>query len=480
MGFYYDQGRDALVIWKLWHEGKPFLIGPVTGLSGIFLGPFYYYLIAPLYLIGKGDPVFPAFFLAFTTVLALILLYILGWKMRSKVTGIVASIIGSFSYFFVLGGRWLSNPAPMYFLSMLLLWVMWGITTLEQTTKNKGQIQNLWVIISLLIGISLQFESASAVFYLPMIALFAIWQRKKLPDKKTMVIAFSVFLFTILPQILFNYRHDNLLFKNIKKVIIEEKSFRNPLSLENLEVKKDYFWTVFSSKIFPNGFKFAPVFHMASIAGILKLIKTKKNEISLLLFFIGIPMIGYFFFQGNHGNIYDYYMTGYYFPMILFFSLGLTSFWENIIGKLLVVSFLLIFLIFNLRFTINYLNSPIGGPDGVSLGNELQAVNWIYDNAKAEYEFNVDVYVPPVIPHSYDYLFLWQGTLRQAQGKRGCDKYLCGLTIEKNVPVLYTLYEADAQHPDRLSVWLERQGGIGKVITEESFANITVQKRERL
>ena len=284
LGFYYDQGRDALVIWKLWHEGKPFLIGPVTGLSGIFLGPFYYYLIAPLYLIGKGDPVFPAFFLAFTTVLALILLYILGWKMRSKVTGIVASIIGSFSYFFVLGGRWLSNPAPMYFLSMLLLWVMWGITTLEQTTKNKGQIQNLWVIISLLIGISLQFESASAVFYLPMIALFAIWQRKKLPDKKTMVIAFSVFLFTILPQILFNYRHDNLLFKNIKKVIIEEKSFRNPLSLENLEVKKDYFWTVFSSKIFPNGFKFAPVFHMASIAGILKLIKTKKNEISLLLF----------------------------------------------------------------------------------------------------------------------------------------------------------------------------------------------------
>src|SRR3989338_740654 len=64
LGFYYDQGRDALVIWKLWHEGKPFLIGPVTGLSGIFLGPFYYYLIAPLYLIGKGDPVFPAFFLA--------------------------------------------------------------------------------------------------------------------------------------------------------------------------------------------------------------------------------------------------------------------------------------------------------------------------------------------------------------------------------------------------------------------------------
>ena len=61
--FYYDQGRDALVIWKLWHEGRPFLIGPVTGLQGIFLGPFYYYLIAPFYLIGGGNQVYTAVFI---------------------------------------------------------------------------------------------------------------------------------------------------------------------------------------------------------------------------------------------------------------------------------------------------------------------------------------------------------------------------------------------------------------------------------
>ena len=51
LAFHFDQGRDALVIWDLWHNGKPFLIGPVTGLTGIFLGPFYYYLISPFYLI---------------------------------------------------------------------------------------------------------------------------------------------------------------------------------------------------------------------------------------------------------------------------------------------------------------------------------------------------------------------------------------------------------------------------------------------
>ncbi len=65
LGFYYDQGRDGLVIWDLIHQGKMFLIGPTTGLAGVFLGPFYYYLIAPFYFLGKGDPAYPAVFLAF-------------------------------------------------------------------------------------------------------------------------------------------------------------------------------------------------------------------------------------------------------------------------------------------------------------------------------------------------------------------------------------------------------------------------------
>src|SRR3990167_6005968 len=123
--FYFDQGRDALVIWKLWHEGKPFLIGPVTGLAGIFLGPFYYYLIAPFYLIGGGNPAYPAIFLAFISTLGVFMLYFLGAKFLSRETGLIAATIGSFSYFIVLAGRWLANPTPILLSSMLLLWFMW-------------------------------------------------------------------------------------------------------------------------------------------------------------------------------------------------------------------------------------------------------------------------------------------------------------------------------------------------------------------
>ena len=55
-GFYYDQGRDALVIWDLIKNGKMFLIGPTTGVEGIFLGPGFYYLLAPWYWLGGEIP----------------------------------------------------------------------------------------------------------------------------------------------------------------------------------------------------------------------------------------------------------------------------------------------------------------------------------------------------------------------------------------------------------------------------------------
>ncbi|KKQ76413.1 MAG: hypothetical protein US97_C0009G0012, partial [Microgenomates group bacterium GW2011_GWF1_38_5] len=114
LGFYYDQGRDALVIWRLWHEGKLFLIGPVTGLAGIFLGPFYYYLIAPLYLIGGGDPVVVSIFLAALSVVALLFLYKLGSEMHSRTAGLIGAVIGGFSYYIIYNSRWLSNPNPMF------------------------------------------------------------------------------------------------------------------------------------------------------------------------------------------------------------------------------------------------------------------------------------------------------------------------------------------------------------------------------
>jgi 4-amino-4-deoxy-L-arabinose transferase-like glycosyltransferase len=475
--FYYDQGRDALVIWKLWHEGKPFLIGPVTGLQGIFLGPFYYYLIAPFYLIGGGNPVYPAVFLAFLSVLALLVLYILGKEMHSRLAGIFAATIGAFSYYIFSHSRWLSNPNPILLSSVLLLYFMWRIVDKNKISNSKGLLLGEWIGVAVFAGISLHFESASAVFYLPTVFLFALWQKKKLPDKRNLMIVFGLFAVTLLPQIIFNFRHDNILVENFQSLFFQERAFRGLTKFIFVERIK-YFWGVFLNKLYPSGYKYVAVFAALSLSSLIVKRKKLKNELfELFLLLFAVPAVGYLLFQGNFGNIYDYYLSGYFLPLILFFAIGLAQLWKIGLGKVAVLLFFVSFFKQNYLPIRSYLTAtPKTRP--IALEDQLNAIDWMFDDMKDEASFNVDVYVPPVIPHAYDYLLLWQGTLRQAQGKPGCGQDLCG-KVDKRVPMLYTIYEEDPPHPERLKAWLDRQKGIGNVEEEEKFGQITVQRRKR-
>jgi 4-amino-4-deoxy-L-arabinose transferase-like glycosyltransferase len=469
--FYYDQGRDALVIWKLWHEGKLFLVGPITGLKGIYLGPFYYYLIAPFYLLGGGNPIYPAVFLAFLSIVAILVLFILGKKMHSVKAGLFAATIASFSYYIFTHSRWLSNPNPVLLTSVVFLWSLWEIV--NHSSKY------WWLVAFLTVGLSLQFESASAVFYLPMILIFGLWsilrqsfggRSKSTLDMKMILLSFGVFFLTLIPQIAFNFRHDNILFDNFKRVLIEEESFRAPLP-DVISARLDYFWGVFSSKIFPGWHIYAKLFTILSTIVILSSKKFRQNVLPLFLIFLGVPMLGFTFFQGNYGNIYDYYMAGYYLPMILLFSIGLGILWKTNLGKIAVIFFFYLFFTLNGVLVKNYLFAT-WKTRPIALEDQLQAVYWVFESAKTRGDFNIDVYVPPVIPYAYDYLFLWQATRR-------CGSDLCGI-VEEQVPLLYTLYEEDPPHPQRLEVWLERQRGTGVVEEEAVFGRITVQRRKRI
>ena len=198
LDFHYDQGRDAMVIWKLWHESKLFLIGPVTGLDGIFLGPFYYYLIAPFYLLGQGNPVFPSIFLSFLVTSGLFVLYKTGELLIDKRMGLIALTVAAFSNYFVFSGRWLSNPTPIYLSSILIFYLMAKIVKTESL-----KVKNYWwYLVYFLVGVSMHFELASAVFYLPVLFIFTLWQKIKI-NLKRLLISCMLLLSTFLPLIIF-------------------------------------------------------------------------------------------------------------------------------------------------------------------------------------------------------------------------------------------------------------------------------------
>ena len=198
-----------------------------------------------------------------------------------------------------------------------------------------------------------------------------------------------------------------------------------------------------------------------------KLVKNTKVKVLLLL--LGSAVLGLYFYQGNYGILYDYYMTGYYLIFVLLFAIILGRIWKlKVVGIIFVLCFFYLFYINNVPIIWGRVNDTCQGATSVCFVNQKEAIDWIYKAAGTR-DFNVDEYVPPVIPYSYNYLFTWIGT----------EKYY-KLPVDPQISLLYTLYEVDPPHPERLQAWLDRQAGIGKVIKEQTFGGITVQERERI
>lgn len=455
LGFWFDQGRDALIIWDLLHYHKFFLIGPVTGIDGIFLGPFYYYLLAPFYWLGKGSPVFVTAVLVWLTITAILLIYSLGSKIYDKKVGLLAAFLYGISYEFIYFSRWLANPNPLPFFTLLTLILL--LKTIE------GRVNNL-VWVSLLLGLCLQLEAASAIFFLPATLVILFWKRKILFKPKLLFVSFLAFFATLAPQLFFNFRHQGILFGAFKRFLVAEKSFQ-PSFGETLKSRILLYYDVFLGKVFAREpFKMIIlVLLLVGIIGFYKKILSEKGK--LLLIWLMAPLVGFLFYKGNHGYVWDYYFTGVQPVFVIILSASLFYLTKKrLFTKLILGVLLILYLFFNLKLLNVYYRTGVG----ITLGAQIKALDWIYKDIGKD-DFNIDVYVPPQIYFSYSYLFRWYG-----RGKYGREP------DTKLVKNLYTLYEPDSEHPYFLESWLKRQDGIGKIIRSYSWGDVTVQKRERL
>ncbi|MBP9758778.1 glycosyltransferase family 39 protein [Candidatus Dojkabacteria bacterium] len=452
LGFWYDQGRDALVIWDLIHNSKLFLIGPMMGNTGIFRGPWYYYLITPAYYFSNGNPIYANYFLILISVFGLFLLYKLGEKIGGKRLGLIALVIASFSSYVIGASRWLSNPTPTLLTGIGFIY--FAIKLFER---------KWWALPStaLIIGMGLNFGAATEMFLIPALIFILYLKPKLIPNLKVIVLSILSFVFTFLPQIIFEIRHKGVMLKAFYNFVFNEKTFTINF-VEILSGRIERYYDLFTSKFWNgNSVLFLPFFIIFIFFLVFKF-KTywKDDKFKVLFITFMSPFIGTLFFVSNLGGFYDYYFTAFYFVFILMFSYVFVDLLKTKLGKIALAGFLILFFIINYK-SFDYYKTPLDNSEIIALKNQVDAISWIKSDARTD--FNIDVYVPPVVPYAYDYLFKWQGLIQ----------------VEKQVELLYTLYEVDPPHPERLSAWLLRQEKIGKVVDEKVYGGITVQKRLR-
>lgn len=460
--FFYDQGRDALIIWDLIYKGKLTLIGPVTGLPGVFLGPFYYYLIAPAYYVGGGDPAVAASFVSILATLGVIFIYLIG-KEINKTAGIFAAILAVFSLNWIKNDRWLSNPAPLSFFAPLTIWMLY------LTSKNPVRYA---LLTGLLLGINLQLE-ASGSFFTLISAIIWIVITKVFKNIKAILLGVSGFLITLLPQLLFDLRHDWLITKNLFTFIQTgsgggEGSFLIPTWFWTIERAKFLFVT-YMDKIEPNpgNISLGLIFLVIGMF-IWKKELLKMKVIWLIGLWIIVPSLIIFFYRGNFGRVYTYYFNPVIPVVFLLVGTLMSLLWQKVWGKVMVVLFLGLFVFWQYKYGINYVMDGLDGETTVAFGNQKAAVEWVFNDAGGR-EFNTDVYVPPVIPYAYNYLFLWLGEKKYGYHPKN-----------EMIENLYTIYEVDTESPKRLNAWLLRQDGIGNIVKTATFGGVKASKRERV
>jgi 4-amino-4-deoxy-L-arabinose transferase and related glycosyltransferases of PMT family len=127
MEFLGDQGRDALLVAKLLKEGDLLFIGPQTSVGNMYLGPWYYYIMAPFLLIFNYDPVGPAVMVALISLLTIYLIYEFSRKWFNPFVGVISALLFAISPVVIKYSSFSWNPNVMPLFSLLVIWFVWKI-----------------------------------------------------------------------------------------------------------------------------------------------------------------------------------------------------------------------------------------------------------------------------------------------------------------------------------------------------------------
>ncbi|MGI6775805.1 MAG: ArnT family glycosyltransferase [Patescibacteria group bacterium] len=379
--FNWDQERDAFEVQKIL-SGDPSLIGPrVLGPQGFFLGPYFYYLLAPFYFLTGGHPQAIVYFLIVLNLVFFLAAYLIVKKIWGEKTALIFLFLWTINPAAIETVAWNPTLIP---LMIILIWF-----TLSQKSY-------FWLGLSLSLAINFHFQ---AVFLAPFILLFLFWQRE-LSGKNLGKAALGFFL-PFIPLLLFDLRHNFLNFKLLGQFIKERGEGGNFLAWRPVLANfLTGFWG--EEKIW------LPL-TLALVLLTLWLVKKQKNYFSKnflksLLFLYPIVLLGF--------SIYGQRPSEYYFNFLLPFFILVLALFISSFGKLKRLFFLLLFILLWLPKTMEKTV-----PVSVSLLAKDKAIAYLVEkNGKIPAE--VRYQTPLGEEAGFSYLLNYYGLEKATEGER--------------------------------------------------------------
>lgn len=303
MEFLGDQGRDVVIIRDFLKHGNLFFIGPQTSIGNMYLGPFYYYFIAPSLLLSLFSPVGPAIFVALLSVLTTYLIFKITTKYFDNKTGYIASFLFAISPVVIKYSNFSWNPNIMPLFALLFIYFI-------------DQKKYIYATLAFIMCLNSHYLALLLLF--PALYIIALDYKKF--NYKNFIIPVLIFIISLIPQLLFDLKHDGQNIKALATFFTKRETTVSVLPYKALPVLPAMFNQVttrlLAGKVDNLGVIVSIVFFGLIIYSLFK-IKNRFFNICLVWFFSGL--IGLALYKQH---IYDHYF-GFIYPVI-FILLAIT------------------------------------------------------------------------------------------------------------------------------------------------------------
>lgn len=313
------------------------LIGQETSTQGVFIGPLFYYLMIPFYLIGNMDPIYTTFAVSLIGIFAIWSSYFVIKEISNKVAGLIAAFVYSFSFYTIFTDREVVPTMP------LMLWSIWFLYVLYLLYKKDQK--NGFLLAGVLIGL-IWHINVSLVIVIPLLLISFIKSKAKLNLSSLSVGLVTIFIL-VLPLITFEIRHG---FLQTKAVITSFTSDQHDI-VEGTDKFKRVIHLVSKniSGLFVgslDGIKYEHLlFILLGLYLYLVYKKEIKNPFNVL---IGVWIIVFISFFSLYSKIVsEYYLNGLTIVWIYIFSVSVSILWKSKDTKIFSIIILILFALFN-------------------------------------------------------------------------------------------------------------------------------------
>ena len=386
--FLADQGRDALIVSRIFTHLDPVFIGPVTSVGNLYLGPFYYYFMLPFLWLSFPSPLGPAYGVGLVGLMTVFLIYTLGEKMFGRRAAVIATVLYVFAPIVVIHSRFSWNPNIAPFFTILMVYFTWKAWRFDP---------KYWLGVSVCFSLLIQLHyillltlgGAGVIWVLSLIERWRSSQSLK-PFIYHTVLAVVVFLFSLTPLVLFDVKHDFRNLQAFKDLFTKESVFTGEREFRFME-KVAITTTLFVERanrivvktLLPTISNPLPVL-LCFFAGLfIMLIKKTKSDRSAELVigvYLLLALIGAALYENAFYEHYFLFMV----PLVALLAGRLFSFfWFHPVPKASLVLFLVVYSLTNFQ-QMKFLE-----PVGWTIKDVQETTRTIVDRVKPGEKYNI-------------------------------------------------------------------------------------------